>query len=49
MEQSSFLERKSYSRNQKLISVFQTENVGTIKNIFHGQLNTEYIYDCYLF
>jgi len=38
MEQSSFLERKSYSRNQKLISVFQTENVGT-----YGIIIKEYI------
>ena len=49
MEQSSFLEHKSYSSNQKFISVFETENVGTIKNIFHGQLNAEYIYDHYLY
>jgi len=49
MEQSSFLERKNYSSNQKFISVFEAENVGTIKNIFHGQLNAEYIYDYYLY
>jgi hypothetical protein len=47
MEQSSILERKSYSGNQKFISLFETENLGTIKNVFHSQLNAEYIYDYY--
>jgi hypothetical protein len=45
-----FLGRKSYSGNGKFISLFETENVGTIKNIFHSPLNAEYICDyCCLF